>query len=90
MPGCDGCDKAILEIIRSERVPYRDPERLFLVLGLLLSGRISMGKAAELLGIRTDELWLVLRRLGVEYEMVDEEEAEEEIEAYKRLFKSGS
>ncbi|MEB2836297.1 MAG: UPF0175 family protein [Desulfurococcales archaeon] len=83
-------DKTILEIIKSERVPYRDPERLFLVLGLLLSGRISMGKAAELLGIRIDELWLVLRRLGVEYEVVDEEEAEEEIEAYKRLFKSGS
>ena len=83
-------DKGILEIIRSEKVPYRDPERLFLVLGLLLSGRISMGKAAELLGIRIDELWLMLRRLGVEYEVVDGEEAEEEIEAYKRLFKSGS
>ncbi len=49
-----------------------------------------MGKAAELLGIRIDELWMVLRRLGVQYEVVDEEEAEEEIEAYKRLFKSGS
>jgi len=85
-----GRDRTILEIIKSERVPYRDPERLFLVLGLLLSGRISMGKAAELLGIRIDELWLVLRRLGVEYEVVDEEEAEQEIEAYKRLFKSGS
>ncbi len=83
-------DKGILEIVRSEKVPYRDPERLFLVLGLLLTGRISMGKAAELLGIRIDELWLVLRRLGVEYEVVDEEEAEEEVEAYKRLFKSGS
>ncbi|MEB3862200.1 MAG: UPF0175 family protein [Desulfurococcales archaeon] len=83
-------DKGILEIIRSERVPYWDPERLFLVLGLLLTGRISMGKAAELLGIRIDELWLMLRRLGVEYEVVDEEEAEEEIEAYKRLFKSSS
>lgn len=85
-----GRDRTILEIIKSERVPYRDPERLFLVLGLLLSGRISMGKAAELLGIRIDELWLVLRRLGVEYEVVDEEEAKQEIEAYKRLFKSGS
>ena len=85
-----GRDKTISEIIKSERVPYSNPERLFLVLGLLLSGRISMGKAAELLGLRIDELWLVLRRLGVEYEVVDEEEAEEEIEAYKRLFKSGS
>ena len=90
MAGCDGCDKGILEIIKSEKVPYRDPERLFLVLGLLLSGKISMGKAAELLGLRIDELWLVLRKLRVEYEVVDEEEAEEEIEAYKRLFKSGS
>ena len=83
-----GRDKAILEIIK--RVPYRDPERLFLVLRLLLSGRISMGKAAELLGLRIDELWLMLRRLGVEYEVVNEEEAEEEIEAYKRLLKNGS
>ncbi len=37
------------EVIERERVPYPDKEKLFMVLGLLLSGRISMGKAAELL-----------------------------------------
>jgi len=77
----------LLDVIRRERIPYQDPERLFLVLGLFLSGRISTGKAAELLGLRVDELWLLLKKLGVNYEVIDEEEAEEEVEAYKRLLK---
>jgi len=55
------------EVIERERVPYPSKERLFMVLGLLLSGRVSLGKAAGLLGLRVDELWLLLRGLGVEY-----------------------
>ncbi len=78
------------ELLERERVPYPDRERLFLVLGLLLTDRISMGKAAELLGLRVDELWLLLRALGVEYQVVDEEEVEEELDEYKRVFKSSS
>ncbi len=80
----------LAEILRRERVPYHDKERLYTVLGLLLSGRISLGKASDLLGIRVDELWDILRYLGVDYPLLDEEEAEEEIEAYRRIFKSGS
>ena len=76
------------EIIRRERVPYPDREKLFIVLGLLLSGRISLGKAAELLGLRVDDFWLLMHKLGVKYSVLDEEEVEEELDAYKRVFKS--
>lgn len=80
---------ALLDIIRKEKVPYQDPEKLFLVLGLLLSGRISMEKAADLLGLRIDELWLLLKKLNIKYKVIDEEEAKEEVEAYRRLLKGG-
>jgi len=78
------------EIIKRERVPYPDKEKFFIVLGLLLSGKISMGKAAELLGLRVDDLWLLMRNLGIEYSILDEEEVGEELDAYKRVFKSGT
>ena len=78
------------ELVMRERVPYPDKEKLFMVLGLLLSGRISAGKAAELLGLRLDELWELLDKLGVRYKVLDEEEAEEELDAYRRLFKGGA
>ena len=78
------------EVIERERVPYPDKEKLFMVLGLLLSGRMSMGKAAELLGMRVDELWLPIQELGIEYSIMDEEEVEEELDAYKRVFKSST
>jgi len=35
--------EGLRELLERERVPYPDRERLFLVLGLLLTGRISMG-----------------------------------------------
>ena len=76
------------EVVEREHVSYPDKEKLFTVLGLLLTGRISMGKAAELLGVRVDELWLLLQELGVRYSIVDEGEAEEELDAYKRVFKN--
>lgn len=78
------------EIIKRERVPYPDKEKLFMVLGLLLSGRISLGKAAELLSLRVDDLWLLMHRLGIKYSILDEEEVEEELDAYKRVFKSST
>ena len=76
------------QVLERESVPYPDKEKLFLVLGLLLSGRISMGKAAELLNLRIDDLWLLLQKLGVKYPIIDEEEAEEEVNAYRRIFES--
>ena len=78
------------EILERERVPYRDKEKLFTVLGLLLSGRISLGKAAELLGLRVDDLWMLMYRLGIKYSIFDDEEAEEELDAYKRISKSST
>jgi len=78
------------EVIERERVPYPDKERLFTVLGLLLSGRVSLGKAAELLGLRIDDLWILMHRLGIKYSILDEEEAEEELNAYKKVFKGST
>ena len=78
----------LTEVLKRERVSYPDPRRLFLVLGLFLSNRISMGRAAELLGLRVDEFWLLLRELGVEYQVIDEEEVEEELDTYRKIFKS--
>ena len=78
------------EIIKRERVPYPDKEKLFTVLGLLLSGRISLGKAAELLGLRVDDLWILMHRLGIKYSILDEEEVEEELDAYRRIFESST
>jgi len=78
------------EVIERERVPYPDKEKLFTVLGLLLSGRISLGKAAELLSLRVDDLWILMHKLGVKYSILDEEEVEEELNEYKRIFKSSA
>ncbi|BES82198.1 UPF0175 family protein [Pyrodictium abyssi] len=58
------------------------------MLGLFLSGRISAGKAAELLGLRVDEFYRLLMRLGIEYSIYDEGEALEELEAYERVFRA--
>jgi len=78
------------EVIEREQVPYPDKERLFTVLGLLLSGRISLGKAAELLGLRIDDLWILMHKLGIKYSVLDEEEVEEELNAYKKVFKGST
>ncbi len=78
------------EVIERERVPYPDKEKLFIVLGLLLSSRISMGKAAELLGLRVDDSWILMHRLGTKYSILDEEEVEEELDAYKKIFKGST
>ncbi len=74
------------EIIEREQVPYPDKEKLFMVLELLLSGRISLGKAAELLSLRVDDLWILMHMLGIRYSILDEEEVEKELEAYRKLF----
>lgn len=81
---------SLAEVLDRERVSYPDRKRLFLVLGLFLSNRISMSRAAELLGLRIDDFWLLLRELGVEYQVIDEEEVEEEVDTYRRIFKSSS
>ena len=78
------------KIIEQERVSYPDKERFFTVLGLLLSDRISIGKASELLGLRVDDLLLLMHKLGIKYSILDEEEIKEELNAYRRVFKSST
>ena len=88
--GCCSISVELRKVIERERVPYPDKEKLFTVLGLLLSGRISIGKAAELLGLRVDDLWLLMYKLRIKHSILDEEEVEEELDAYKRVFKSST
>ena len=40
--------------------------------------------------MRVDDLWMLLHKLGVEYSVLDEEEVEEELDAYRRIFKSST
>jgi len=75
------------KIIEQEQVSYPDKERFFTNLGLLLSDRISIGKASELLGLRVDDLLLLMHKLGIKYSILNEEEIEEELNAYRRVFK---
>jgi len=44
-----------------------------------------MGKVAELLDLRIDDLWLLLQKLGIRYSILNEE-VEEELDAYRRIF----
>ena len=78
------------KIIEQERVSYPDKEKFFTVLGLLLSNRISIGKASELLGLRVDDLLLLMYKLGIKYSILNEEEVEEELNAYRRVFKGST
>ncbi len=40
--------------------------------------------------MRVDEFWLLIQELGIKYSIMDEEEVEEELDAYKRVFKSST
>ena len=59
--------------------------RLLLALDLYMSGKISLGKAAELAGISYDEFWDELRRRGLKLRVGPKtiEEAEREYEAVR-------
>lgn len=45
-----------------------------------------MGKAAELLSMRIDEFWLLIQKLNIKYSIMNEEE----LDAYKRVFKNST
>ncbi|AIU69738.1 hypothetical protein TEU_04965 [Thermococcus eurythermalis] len=64
---------------------YREKERFLKVIGLLVSHQITFEKAAELLDMRLDELAFLLDKLGVEYSLLDEEEARLESESAHRI-----
>ncbi|WP_457752701.1 hypothetical protein [Thermococcus sp.] len=64
---------------------YREKEKFFKVIGLLVSHQISFEKAAELLNMRIEELSFLLDKLGVEYSFLDKEEVEKEKDTVKWL-----
>jgi len=64
---------------------YREKERFLKVVGLLVSHQITFEKAAELLDMRLEELAFLLDKLGVEYSLLDEEEARLEREEADKL-----
>ena len=64
---------------------YREKERFLKVVGLLVSHQITFEKAAELLDMRLEELAFLLDKLGVEYSLLDEEEARLEMEEADKL-----
>ncbi|WP_297475191.1 hypothetical protein [Thermococcus sp.] len=64
---------------------YREKERFLKVVGLLVSHQITFEKAAELLNMRLEELAFLLDKLGVEYSLLDEEEARLEREEADKL-----
>ena len=64
---------------------YQEKERFLKVVGLLVSHQITFEKAAELLDMRLEELAFLLDKLGVEYSLLDEEEARLEREEADKL-----
>ncbi len=64
---------------------YREKERFLKVVGLLVSHQITFEKAAELLDMRLEELAFLLDKIGVEYSLLDDEEARLEREEADKL-----
>ena len=62
-------------------------ERFLLVLGLLASRTITLGKAAEVLDMSHAEFSAVLRTIGFKYSYLDEQEVQKEVDASKKLLK---
>ncbi|NJF24318.1 hypothetical protein [Thermococcus sp. Bubb.Bath] len=63
---------------------YHEKERFLKVVGLLVSHQITFEKAAQLLGLKLEELSFLLDKLGIEYSFLDEEETELEIREMKK------
>jgi len=63
--------------------------RLLLAIDLYMSGKISLGRAAELAGLSYDEFWEALRERGLKIRVGPKslEEARAEYEAAKRFLR---
>jgi predicted HTH domain antitoxin len=68
----------------NERV---EKERFLLVLGLLASRTVTLGKAAEVMGMPLQEFSTLLRTIGFKYSYLDEKELKKELKASKSLLK---
>jgi predicted HTH domain antitoxin len=75
-----------LKMLREIPVEYPDGGKFFLVVGLLLSEKISLGKAANLLELRVDELIEIMEKSGIRYNIYDDEEIERELKNYDKVF----
>ena len=64
-----------------------EKERFLLVLGLLASRTITLGKAAEVMGMPFTEFSALLRTIGFKYSYLNEKELKEEVKASKTLLK---
>jgi predicted HTH domain antitoxin len=64
-----------------------DKERFLLVLGLLASRTVTLGKAAEIIGMPLSEFSALLKTIGFRYSYLDEKESREEVKASKNLLK---
>jgi predicted HTH domain antitoxin len=64
-----------------------EKERFLLVLGLLASRTVTLGKAAEVMGMSLSEFSALLRTIGFKYSYLDEEELKKEVKASKSLLK---
>ena len=78
-----------MESIVIEKFPlfekYEEKEKFFTVVGLLFTRRVTLAKAAEVLGMDRDEFSRVLKLMGLEYSYLSAEEAEHETQISELL-----
>ncbi|MGQ4915461.1 MAG: hypothetical protein ACP6IU_12065 [Candidatus Asgardarchaeia archaeon] len=67
-------------------MPDEDVVDFFAVIGLLVSNKISLGKAAEILNMRKDVLLERLDKLGISWHILNNEEQVAELKVYQRIF----
>jgi predicted HTH domain antitoxin len=64
-----------------------EKERFLVVLGLLASRSVTLGKAAEIMAMSRPAFSTLLKSVGFKYSYLDEEEAKKEFKAAKSLLK---
>ena len=64
-----------------------EKERFLVILGLLASRSVTLGKAAEIMAMSPPAFSTLLKSVGFKYSYLDEEEAKKELKAAKRLLK---
>jgi predicted HTH domain antitoxin len=64
-----------------------EKERFLVVLGLLASRSVSLGKAAEIMAMSSQAFSTLLKSVGFKYSYLDDEEAKKELKTAKNLLK---
>jgi predicted HTH domain antitoxin len=65
----------------------QEKERFLVILGLLASRSVTLGKAAEIMAMSRPAFSTLLRTVGFKYSYLDGEEAKKELKASKNLLK---